>query len=110
VSQINGCAYCINEHARDARKHGVADEELMLVSAWRETEGLFSDRERAALQWAESLTRIASTAAPDADYQEVARRFSEKELVDMTLAIGLMNTYNRIAIGFRRGPEIAAPP
>ena len=78
VSQINGCPYCIDMHTRDARKHGVTVEKLMLVSAWRDTGALFSSQERAALQWAEALTLVAQTAAPDADYQAAAGQFSEK--------------------------------
>jgi len=81
----------------------------MLVSAWRDTGALFSSRERAALQWAEALTLIPQTGAPDPDYQAAAAQFSEKELVDLTIAISLMNVYNRIAIGFRCGPETAFP-
>jgi AhpD family alkylhydroperoxidase len=109
VSQINGCPYCIDMHTRDAMKHDVAVEKLMLVSAWRDTGALFSPQERAALQWAEALTLIAQTGAPDADYQAAAAQFGEKDLVDLTIAIGLMNAYNRIAIGFRRGPDITSP-
>ena len=109
VSQINGCPYCIDMHTRDALKHGVAVEKLMLVSAWRDTGALFSPRERAALQWAEALTLIPQTGAPDPDYQAAAAQFNEKELVDLTIAISLMNAYNRIAIGFRRGPDTASP-
>src|SRR5688572_470875 len=108
VSQINGCAYCISEHTRDARKHNVADEKLVLASVWRESGGLFTERERAALQWAEAVTGIASTHAPDADFEAAAAKFSDKELVDLTIAIGLMNAYNRMAISFRRGPREAA--
>jgi AhpD family alkylhydroperoxidase len=109
ASQINGCPYCIDMHTRDALNHGVAVEKLMLVSAWRDTGALFSSRERAALQWAEALTLIPQTGAPDPDYQAAAAQFSEKELVDLTIAISLMNVYNRIAIGFRCGPETAFP-
>lgn len=105
VSQINGCPYCIDMHTRDAMKRGVAVGKLMLVSAWRDTDALFLPQERAALQWAEALTLVAQTAAPDADYQAAAGQFSEKELADLTIAIGLMNAYNRLAIGFRRGPD-----
>jgi AhpD family alkylhydroperoxidase len=108
VSQINGCAYCIAMHTNDLLQAGVGMQKLMLLSAWREAGGLFSDRERAALQWAESVTLISQTAAADADYEAVAAQFSEKELVDLTLAISLMNTYNRLAISFRRGPDVPA--
>jgi alkylhydroperoxidase family enzyme len=75
------------------------------VSAWREAGRYFSEQERAALAWTESVTNISETHAPDADYQAAAAQFGEKELADLTLAIALMNTYNRMAIAFRRGPD-----
>jgi AhpD family alkylhydroperoxidase len=103
-SQINGCAYCIDSHSRDLMKEGVPAEKLLLLSAWRESGEVFTAQERAALQWAEALTLISETHAPDEDYAAVAAAFSPKEVVDLTIAIGLMNLYNRIAIGFRRGP------
>lgn len=105
VSQINGCSYCISTHSADLMKGGVPVEKLLLLQVWRDSGGLFSDRERAALQWAESLTRVAETHAADADYQAVCSQFGDKELADLTYAIGLINAYNRIAIGFGRGPE-----
>jgi AhpD family alkylhydroperoxidase len=105
ASQINGCAYCIDSHSHDLLKEGTSQEKLMLVSAWREAEALFSERERAALAWTESLTLVSQTHAPDADYEAAASQFSEKELADLTIAIGLINIYNRIAIGFRRPPD-----
>jgi AhpD family alkylhydroperoxidase len=108
VSQINGCVYCIAMHSRDLLNSNVAVEKLMLLSAWREAKGLFSDKERAALQWAESVTLIYETGAPDADYQVAAAQFNEKELVDLTIAIGLINAYNRLGISFRRTPEAVA--
>ncbi len=107
VSQINGCAYCLDMHTRDLIKEGVAVEKLALLQAWREAGTLFDAKERAALAWAESVTQVAQTGVPDADFQLAAEVFSEKELVDLTIAIGLMNTYNRLAISFRRPPEAA---
>jgi AhpD family alkylhydroperoxidase len=104
VSQINLCAYCIDMHSRDLLKEGVAIEKLVLVPAWREGGDLFSDREKAALAWAESVTRVAETAVPDAAFAEASAAFAGKELADLTLAIGLMNTYNRLAISFRAPP------
>ena len=104
-SQINGCAYCIDAHSRDLVKEGMATDKLMLISAWREAGEMFSDSERAALRWAEELTLVSQTAASDEAYQAVARHFQPKELADLTIAIGLINVYNRVAIGFRRGPE-----
>lgn len=107
VSQINGCAYCLDMHTRDLVQRGVRIEKLALVQAWHEAGDLFSEREKAALAWAETVTRVAQTGVPDADFRAAAAVFSEKELVDLTLAIGLMNTYNRLAITFRRTPESA---
>jgi AhpD family alkylhydroperoxidase len=107
VSQINGCAYCIDTHSRDLLAGGVAIEKLVLVPVWREAETLFSDQERAALRWAETVTRVAETDVPDADFKDAAAHFSEKELADLTIAIGLMNAYNRIAISFRATPPAA---
>jgi len=105
ISQINGCAYCLDQHTRVLQKKGVKVEKLALVQVWREAEGLFDERERAALAWAETVTRVAETAIPEVDYQSARTVFSEKELVDLTIAIGLMNTYNRMAIGFRNQPH-----
>jgi AhpD family alkylhydroperoxidase len=108
ASQINGCTYCIDLHSRDLRKAGVPDEKLMLVSAWREA-GVFSEDEMAVLRWTEALTLLPQTGAPDEDFQAVSARFDAKQVADLTIAIGLINVYNRIAVGFRRGPELATP-
>ncbi len=105
VSQINGCAYCVDLHTRDLLKGGMKIEKIALVPVYWEAELFFSEKERAALAWAESLTLVSETKAPDNVYNAAAKQFDQKELADLTLAIGLMNTYNRIAIGFRRGPE-----
>ncbi len=105
ASQINGCAYCIDSHTRDLLKEGVAVEKLMLLSAWHEAGDIFSAQERAALRWTEELTLISETHASDEAYQAVAAAFEPKALADLTIAIGLINVYNRVAIGFRRGPE-----
>jgi len=110
ISQINGCAYCLDLHTRDLIKNGVAPEKLALVQAWREAGPVFDDRERAALRWAETVTRVAETAIPDDEFKVVSTVFGEKEIVDLTIAIGLMNTFNRIAIGFRRPPQAALTP
>jgi AhpD family alkylhydroperoxidase len=107
VSQINGCAYCLDMHTRDLARKGVKIEKLALVQAWREARRLFSDREQAALAWAESVTRVAETHVPDDVFQAAAAVFSEKELADLTMAISLMNAFNRLAISFRRAPEAA---
>jgi len=107
ISQINNCAFCIDMHARELLKKGVAVEKLALLQAWREAGELFDERERAALAWAESVTRVAETGVPDDAYDEARAVFDEKELVDLTIAIGLMNAYNRMAISFRNGPQAA---
>jgi AhpD family alkylhydroperoxidase len=107
VSQINGCAFCLDLHTRDLLKNGVAVEKLALLQTWQEAGTLFDQREQAALAWAETVTRVAETTVPDEDYQAARAVFSEKELVDLTIAIGIMNTYNRIAISFRRTPQAA---
>jgi alkylhydroperoxidase family enzyme len=94
-------------HTRDLVKKGVAIDKLALVQAWREAGKVFNEREKAALAWAETVTRVAQTGVPDTDYQAASAVFSDKELVDLTFAIGLMNTYNRLAISFRNPPEAA---
>ena len=100
ASQINGCAFCVHMHTRDARAAGESEERLYLLSAWRESP-LYSARERAALAWTESLTLVAQTHAPDADYEAARGGGGEEELVKLTLLIGAINVWNRIAIGFR---------
>ncbi len=100
ASQINGCAYCINMHTEDARKHGETEQRLYLLNAWRESP-LYSERERAALAWTEALTLVSETHAPDADYEAVRAQFTDSELVNLTTLIGAINAWNRIAIGFR---------
>jgi AhpD family alkylhydroperoxidase len=108
VSQINGCAFCIDMHSRDLLKLGVAADKLVLVPVWREAGKLFSNRERAALAWAESVTCVAETGVPDADYTAATAEFSDKELTDLTYAIGLMNAFNRLGVTFRATPAAAA--
>ncbi|MBZ9896194.1 MULTISPECIES: carboxymuconolactone decarboxylase family protein [unclassified Mesorhizobium] len=105
VSQINNCAYCLDMHTRDLVKKGVKIEKIALVQAWQEGGSLFSERERAALRWAESVTNVAQTGVPDAAYEAVRAVFDEKQLVDLTIAISLMNSYNRMAISFRNTPQ-----
>jgi AhpD family alkylhydroperoxidase len=109
VSQINNCAYCLDMHTRDLLKKGVPVEKLALLQAWREAGDLFDPREQAGLAWAESVTRVADTGVPDADFQAARRVFDERELVDLTIGIGVMNTYNRMAISFRNTPKAARP-
>lgn len=100
VSQMNGCAHCLHMHRQDAIKLGETDDRLLLLDAWRES-ALYTDRERAALAWAEALTRIAETHAPDAIYEEVRKAFSEDELVALSIGVATINAWNRLAIGFR---------
>ncbi len=108
VSQINGCAYCIDMHSRDLLKHGVSVDKLVLVPVWREASALFDARESAALAWAEVLARVDQTGAPDADFAAVSRVFSEHEVVDLTMAICLMSAFNRLGVGMRLVPQAAA--
>jgi AhpD family alkylhydroperoxidase len=107
VSQINNCAYCLDMHTRDLLKRGQKVEKLALVQAWAEAGMLFDERERAALAWAETVTRVADTGVPDDAYQAARKVFDEREIVDLTIAIGLMNAYNRMAISFRNPPQAA---
>ena len=107
ASQINGCAFCLDMHARAARRLGESEQRLHLLAAWEETT-LFTERERAALAWTEAVTRIAGTHAPDAAYDAARARFTDKELVDLTVAIGMINAWNRLAISFRAQPPGAA--
>lgn len=107
VSLINGCAYCIDKHSRDLLKGGMSIDKLVLVPVWYEAGQLFSEREQAALAWAEVVTNIGETAAPDEDYQAVTAHFDEKEFSELTLAIALMNAMNRLAIPGRMKPQAA---
>lgn len=100
ASQINGCAYCIHMHAREARADGESAERLDLLAAWRESP-LYTARERAALAWTDALTRVADSHAPDADYALARDQFDEADLVRLSLLIGAINIWNRLAIGFR---------
>lgn len=100
ASQINGCAFCLDMHTRDARAAGETEQRLYLLSAWRESP-LYSPRERGALEWTEALTLVAEEQVPDSVYDAVRPHFTENELVKLTLAIGTINVWNRFAIAFR---------
>src|SRR3954471_11866293 len=100
ASQINGCARCLEMHFKDAKAQGESDERLYLLDAWREAP-FYSDRERAALLWCETLTLVSERGAPDEVFEEVRKEFSEDELVNLTLAIVAINCWNRFSIGFR---------
>ncbi|WP_233801722.1 carboxymuconolactone decarboxylase family protein [Paraburkholderia sp. HP33-1] len=103
ASQINGCAYCVDMHASDARKGGETERRLATVVAWRETP-FFTDRERAALEWTEALTLVSHDHVPDAVWHSVRPHFSDEELVDLTLLVSAINAWNRFAISFRKMP------
>ncbi|HEX9462748.1 MAG TPA: carboxymuconolactone decarboxylase family protein [Alphaproteobacteria bacterium] len=100
ASQINGCAYCLDMHSKDARRGGETEQRLYLLDAWRESP-IYTPRERAALAWTEAVTLIAETHAPAEPFEELRSQFSEKEIVDLTILIGTINLWNRLAIGFR---------
>jgi AhpD family alkylhydroperoxidase len=100
ASQINGCAYCLDMHSKDARAEGESEQRLYLLNAWRETP-LYTERERAALAWTEAVTLVADGHVPDEVHAEVSRHFTEKELVALTLAVVAVNGWNRVNIAFR---------
>jgi AhpD family alkylhydroperoxidase len=101
VSQMNGCAYCLHMHRHEALKLGEAEDRLLLLDAWHESQ-LYTPRERAALAWAESLTGIAKTHAPDDVYKEARNVFSEDELLSLSIGVAMINAWNRLAIGYRQ--------
>jgi AhpD family alkylhydroperoxidase len=103
ASQINGCAYCIDMHSKDARALGETEQRLYELDAWRETP-FYTERERAALEWTEAVTRVSETHAPDAAFEQLKKHFSEKEIVDLTIAVSTINMWNRLAISMRAVP------
>jgi AhpD family alkylhydroperoxidase len=103
TSQINRCAYCVDMHSQEARKAGETQQRLDGLPVWRETP-FFDDRERAALAWAESVTLVSETGVPDTVFEQAKAQFSEKDLVDLTLIVSVMNAWNRMAISFRTEP------
>ncbi|KAB2912640.1 MAG: carboxymuconolactone decarboxylase family protein [Hyphomicrobiaceae bacterium] len=100
ASQINRCAFCIDMHAKDARRAGETPQRLDLLPAWHESP-IYSDRERAALAWTESLTRLSDDGAPDQFFERLKDHFTDKEIVDLTVLVGLINLWNRFSVGFR---------
>jgi AhpD family alkylhydroperoxidase len=108
ASQLNGCAFCIDMHTKEARAHGETEQRLYELDAWRETP-FYSERERAALAWTEAVTMIADEHVPDAVYEATRRHFTEKELTDLTLAIAVINSWNRLNISFRAVPGTYEP-
>jgi AhpD family alkylhydroperoxidase len=107
ASQINGCAYCVAMHTKDARKLGETDERMHLLDAWREAP-IYTAKEQAALAWTEALTKITEGHVPDEVFDQVRKQFSEREIVDLTAAVTTINTWNRIAISFRAMPQVSA--
>lgn len=105
VSQINGCAHCIDIHSRDLLAEGMSVDKLLLVPVWHEAQHLFTEQERAALAWSEEVTRVSETHACDDAYAAASAVFGEKDLVDLTLAIAAMNAINRMGISFRMKPR-----
>ncbi len=103
ASQINGCAYCIDMHTKDARALGESEQRIYLLSAWRESP-FYTDRERAALEWAEAVTLISEGHVPDGVYARVSKQFSPEELVNLSVAVATINSWNRLAIPFRAVP------
>lgn len=108
ASQLNGCAYCIDMHTKDARTRGESEQRLYGLIAWKETP-FYSERERAALAWAETVTKISEDQVPDEVYDQVKEHFTDKELVDLTLAVIAINAWNRLAISFRTPPGSYQP-
>ncbi len=108
ASQINGCAYCLDMHTKDARQDGETEQRLYAVATWHEAP-FFSERERAALAWTEAVTLVGDTHVPDDVYELARRHFGEKELVDLTLAVVAINGWNRLAVAFRTVPGTYKP-
>jgi AhpD family alkylhydroperoxidase len=104
ASQINGCAFCVDMHATDARKGGETERRLAAVVVWRETP-FFTERERAALEWTEAVTLVSQNHVPDAVWEVVKPHFSDEEIVDLTLLVSAINSWNRLAISFRKMPD-----
>jgi AhpD family alkylhydroperoxidase len=101
VSQLNGCAYCLDMHSKDLRARGETEQRIYMVSAWREMPQLYSSRERAALAWAEAVTRLEDQEVPDAVYEEALKEFNEAELTQLTLAVVAINGWNRFNVAFK---------
>lgn len=109
VSQINGCAYCLDMHSKDLRASGETEQRLYVLDAWREAP-FYSERERAALAWAEAVTKITEGHVPDEVFEEVRKQFSEEELIDLTVAVTTINSWNRLSIAFRTEAGTYEPP
>src|SRR6516162_4951518 len=110
VSQLNSCAFCLDMHSKDLRAHGETEQRLYMISAWREAPHLYSDRERAALAWAEAVTRLENQQVPDAVYDMATRQFNEAELAQLTLAVVAINGWNRFNVVFHTPAGNYRPP
>lgn len=108
ASQINGCAYCVDMHVKEARGDGLSEQWINLVSVWQESP-VFDDKERAVLGWTEALTNVAQTRAPDEDYDTLRAFFTEEEMTKLTVAIGAINVWNRLCVGFRAQHPLDEP-
>ncbi|HBF30143.1 carboxymuconolactone decarboxylase family protein [Rhizobium sp.] len=108
ASQINGCAFCVDKHVKEARRDGMGEQWINLICAWREST-VYSARERALLGWVETLTHLATTGAPDADFAALQAHFTHEEIANVTVAIGTINLWNMIAVGFRFQHPVDAP-
>ena len=108
ASQVNGCAYCVDMHVKEARHDGLSEQWIALIAVWQESP-IFTEEERAVLAWTEALTRISETRAPDADFEALSRFFSEAEMTKLSVAIAAINVWNRLAVGFRTQHTIDKP-
>lgn len=108
ASQINGCAYCVDMHIKEARNDGMSEQWIGLICVWRESP-VFDARERSVLAWTEALTNLAQSRAPDDDFEPLRTYFSEEEIVDLTVAIGAINVWNRLAVGLRSQHRVDPP-
>jgi AhpD family alkylhydroperoxidase len=108
ASQINGCAYCVDMHVKEARHDGLGEQWINLICAWKESP-VYDAKERALLGWVDAVTRIAETGAPDADFEALKAHFSEEDITKITVAIGAINVWNRLAVGFRSQHPIDQP-
>lgn len=100
ASQINGCAFCVDMHTKESRRSGLSEQWLSMICVWRES-SIFDERERAVLGWTEALTKVSETGAPDAEYEQLLAHFSEEDVSKLSVAIGTINIWNRLAVGFR---------
>lgn len=105
ASHINGCAFCIDMHTKEARKDGMGDQWIALISAWRESP-VYDERERAVLAWTDCLTNVSRAGAPDREFEALKAHFTDEEITKLTVAIGTINIWNRIAVGFRARHEV----